>query len=385
MNFYVAKGRYKTSPFDVFLRTSRKEEIRKIYPNCPRKSRVDRRVPRKDWEKFGFYSTMTFEQARARGKQLNASKKLEKEAAARIVSNDKIKEELAIESAYLPHHLVDEYLEKLRKDFYGTSEEFLRSKALSYWRISARVIREVAIDPKDWEEERRTFYKYFMDNAFALSTVQKVISELNKWGKFQARKSNTFFENLSKPRGRDMALIVDAYESSGKKSKESAPLFPNHLLRKEDSFKADQFNWLFVSLWFGLRPAEVDKLTEENKGTYWKLSELHGRLVLHIFQTKLNSIRREKRWKLIPCLFQEQVEAVEMIKTGELRRPLGKTMQRKLGEEYTCYAGRKGFESLMREKGVPIEYTSAWLGHQNVDRTWKSYRDRMKVIIPKGF
>lgn len=385
MNFYVGKGRYKSSSFDLFLRTSNKEEIKKHCPDKPNKTRLDIRVPKEDWEKYGFYTNMTLEQAKSRSKQLNNKKKLEKAANARTAINKKIKEELEIESALLPSYLTEEYVEKLRKDFYGTKKEFLKSKQLSYWRLTAKVIREVGIENNEWADEKRSFYKHFIKMTYAPSTVQKIITEMNKWGKFCARKTKEYFEPLPKPRGRDLSLIVDAYADSSKRKKESKPLYHKQLVKHEDSFKPEQFNWLFISVWFGLRPQEVDNLKKEDKGKFWKITKKGNYKVLNIFQTKINAVERDKRWKFIPCLYPEQIEALEMIKSGEFKRPIGKTMQRRFGEGYTPYAGRKGFEKQMEQKGIAFEFISAWLGHQNVDRTWKSYKDKKSVSIPKDF
>lgn len=147
----------------------------------------------------------------------------------------------------------------------------------------------------------------------------------------------------------------------------------------------DQWNFLFVTLYFGLRPNEADKLKKEHEEKFWRI-ELQGNYeVLCIFQSKLSGLRREDRWKKIPCILEEQKKALEIIKSGEpIKRPLVKTIQRYFGENYNTYCGRKGFEFLLRTHGARFESISAYLGHRDLNRSWKSYTDKNEAYIDQN-
>jgi hypothetical protein len=45
------------------------------------------------------------------------------------------------------------------------------------------------------------------------------------------------------------------------------------------------------------------------------------------------------------------------------------------------YGGRKGFTDLMLSKGNTIENISIWMGHSTLDRTWRSYKQKMKFHL----
>jgi integrase len=88
--------------------------------------------------------------------------------------------------------------------------------------------------------------------------------------------------------------------------------------------------------------------------------------------------------KPIPLWHEGQKRCLEIIASGNFRRPLAKTMAHHFGERTNCYAGRKGFVDLMRSLGQDFEDISQWLGHQSVDMTWKHYRNRSTVKWKKA-
>jgi hypothetical protein len=86
MKFSIKKSRSKSGPeFEVSCRTYCKKQIAKLSPDNINKIRHDWRVPRDQWSHFGFYEEMTLDEAKSRGKQINAENKLEDEAIARSV------------------------------------------------------------------------------------------------------------------------------------------------------------------------------------------------------------------------------------------------------------------------------------------------------------
>jgi tyrosyl-tRNA synthetase len=126
---------------------------------------------------------------------------------------------------------------------------------------------------------------------------------------------------------------------------------------------------------------EVDNLKLGDRA--WYLAQQEGHTVFACYQWKLVSVPREKRWKFIPVLFAEQERAIEIIRSGNFKRPLPKFIKKHLAKNANTYGGRKGFESLMRSKGRTFTEAQAWLGHASIETTWKSYRDQKKVFLEK--
>lgn len=372
MGIRVRKGRSKSGP-----------EFELALDKIERGKREFSRIPKEHWGRYGFLQDMTFEEAKAHGQQINAQDKLNQEIEARAKITKRLRREGTVKSAFLPEILVGEFENKLKEDFYGTDDKFLRSKQMSFWRTAQKIISSTKVNVSDYEDRKRVYYKAFIVEEFALSTVEKLINMINKWGKFSAKKQGKFFEVLPMPTGYERSQVDDAYQESGKVSKESSPLYPIDLQTQESKFKPEQYRWLYVSLWFGLRPSEVDILTEENQGSYWELVKQGEYQVLRVYQSKLTRVQKEKRWKQIPLIFEEQITAMDFILNEPLVRPLVKTIKRYLGEKYTTYAGRKGFEALLNRKGIPLEYSSRYLGHTSIERTYKNYQDTSKARIPK--
>ena len=139
------------------------------------------------------------------------------------------------------------------------------------------------------------------------------------------------------------------------------------------------YNWLFISAWFGLRPLEIDNLKNEGM---WRLEEnMRGMIVLWVCQAKIFALPPEERWKSIPPLFSEQKTALEILVSGKFRRPIPKTMRNRFGEGVTLYGGRKGFSDLMLSLGQKLENISVWMGHSTLKRTWASYKDRKRFHL----
>lgn len=128
----------------------------------------------------------------------------------------------------------------------------------------------------------------------------------------------------------------------------------------------------------GLRPQEVDNLKNKE---LWNIEENCSLKILWVFQTKIVSLPHEDRWKPIPILFDEQEFALRIIKSQKIQRPLVKTVHHYFGEGIDLYGGRKGFVDLMLSKGHTLENISVWMGHSTLERTWKSYKQRMKYHI----
>jgi integrase len=159
----------------------------------------------------------------------------------------------------------------------------------------------------------------------------------------------------------------------------SGPISPVALELKKGIIRTELYNWIYLSVWFGLRPKEVDNLHEEN---FWRVEKLwNGRRVLWVYQTKVIALPEEDRWKPIPILYAQQEEGLNILNTNNFKRPWAKTVRFHFGKDVTLYGGRKGFTDLMLAKGHTIENISIWMGHSTINRTWKSYKNRRKYHI----
>ena len=103
-----------------------------------------------------------------------------------------------------------------------------------------------------------------------------------------------------------------------------------------------------------------------------------------VYQTKLSSLSKDKRWKPIPLYFTEQKEAFKIIKSGQFKRPLNKTIQRLMDGQIETYSPRKGFVDLMLERGFALEDISTFLGHADINMTWRHYKDKFAFKLPKA-
>ncbi len=86
------------------------------------------------------------------------------------------------------------------------------------------------------------------------------------------------------PMGHERQRIVDRYYDTNK-SKKAIPLTPEKLYSVKYKLSDENFNWLFISVWLGLRPKEIDSLKSDDLCRLETLST--GLQVLWTYQTKL--------------------------------------------------------------------------------------------------
>jgi integrase len=336
-------------------------------------------IPIDAWPALGFDFRMTIDQARSRAKQLNASNSLEREAIRKAALRV-AKLELT-ESALLPQHLVEEF-ETLLLGRRGSSDRHKR-KMLTHWKKLKTIILDLQLEPSQYVDNKEKIYDWFIEREVSLEYALKLIGMLNQWGDLNCRRQSAYFKAVPMPKGRDRQMIADTYYDSEGFRGESSPLTPQMLDAKRDTLKEPQYKWLAISLWFGLRPYEVDNLkTPDPK--LWRIvrNDLLGVDVLEIYQSKLTAVPRDKRWKRIPVFHPKQIEALEYIKAGDFKKPLVKVMPLVFDTgRITFYGGRKGFEGLMTELGQDLREIASWMGHQSIERTWTKYRDRDRVAF----
>jgi integrase len=330
----------------------------------------------KDFPHYGFDSRLSFEEAAALRTALNKQSALKVVAERRSRIHKEIKEKDAALSAFVSDEEgFREYVSRTQR-----SANFTSSKFTSHWRATKRMLAALRIAPDAFEDSKRLFYRYFAEKQFAPSYCVKLLRCLNLYGKFYAKKYKVHVEHIPQPNGYDLSDVADAHFEKKPHGGASSPLKLSDLAKLESGLSPEQYRWMYISLWCGLRPHEVNSL--HKAGTYrWEVKE--GVDILCVFQSKLKKLTRERRWKRIPMVEPEQACIKEMVEAKAFSKPLVKTVQRILDETYTCYAGRKGFEPLMKGRGQDFVNISRWLGHQDLNRTFKDYGDLMDVSFKK--
>lgn len=338
--------------------------------------RVTKYIPKIEWQNtLGIDPrTTTKEQAQDICRRLNKIEDVRRREEIKNKVNERLNEEEEIDCIHLPKSFVREFEEVVLVERLGHSD-----KVMSHWRAVKRLIRTVQLDPSDWADRSFKIYNYFEDRKDSPSYAQKLLRILNIWGQWISKKQSKAFLPVEFPRGNKRERIASSYFDKNEKGMASAPIAPSDLDMAKSKLKTEHYNWLYISIWFGLRPSEIDQLLKPDS---YKI-EMEGSVkVLYVYQTKLSSIPRADRWKLIPILQPQQDYALSLIASGNFKRPLTKTIKLHVKDGATCYAGRKAFHKLMSDYGYGIELISAWMGHKSVERTWRSYRDNLKVALP---
>ena len=337
-------------------------------------------VPHDRWRALGFIARMSAVEARARARQLNALAIVKKQE----LQLRKLRlEELDLQKrnqAFLPEEFTAEFeLKYLRsRDSQSKRRRNKMTRAHILWRAVQKLIVHIKVEPTEWNLNQDQIYDYFFERSYSLSYLNKMLNVLNPWGFFICKKIDAPYLSVQRPRGYERQRLVDRYyENIGKRKRASRPLSPILLNSAKEKMRPKQFNWLFVSVWLGLRPREIDNLGDKN---LWKVEELAtGTKVLWVYQTKLIALPPIDRWKPVPLIYDEQKFAAKIIEDGLFERPLNKTVRRYFGEGVTLYGGRKGFTDLMLGKGHTLEAISQWMGHSTIGRTWRTYKDRLGV------
>lgn len=339
-----------------------------------------RDIPESEFSRLGFHTAMALHEAQARRDQINAQGSLLRQEERRIEISKRLDKEEKVLDAFLDKRDVQEF----EQTILFASEERMniakRNKMDSHWRKARRILVQLKIKPEDWNYHKRRFYDVFARERLSPSYTQKIISVMNIWGRFHCRKYRLYFEPLEFPVGHEKERIADKYYDKDKKGRVSDPITPEMLRAKERELSPEWFNWFYLSVWFGLRPAEVDTLNKPPGERTWHVGTNGKVAYLAIYQPKLTAVPRDKRTKIIPCITPEQMEGLAIIKKGQFKRPSHvRHIRSYFGEHVTLYGGRKGFPQLMRSLGQTIEDYTAWMGHQTMERTFKDYKDKQAI------
>lgn len=340
-------------------------------------------VDKNRWRALGFHSGMSLEDARVRAKQINAQRFL-KEQEKRLYTQQKIEKAEKIKNEFcLPLEFVAEFEKRFIRVRDSETESGRRKKSRAHivWRAAQKTIVAVQIEPSEWFYHIHEIYDHFHGCRYSVRYIHAILKFINLWGFFISRKLAQPFLQIPVPRGYERMRLIEAnyQKQSDSVRRVSKPLTPEQLDLVIERLNRENFNWLFLSVWFGLRPQEIDNLKNKN---LWKIKKLqNGREILWIFQTKIVALPPEDRWKPIPIIFEQQKFGLQIIKSGFYKRPIIKTMRRHFGRGIDLYGGRKGFSDLMLKKNQSFENISVWMGHSTLDRTWRSYKCRTQFHL----
>jgi hypothetical protein len=364
----------------VFAKPSNKTKYRLVQEEWTPK-RSCKAIPKEAYAALGFHPNMSFEEADARAKQLNLQDKLDKKAI--IAATARVKHQTEVASAYLPEWLVKPFMVELTEMYNDNSERL--DTVLKHWTTAQKLIAELELDSKNFFAERIKILTFYKLQKWSPDYIKRINRILNLWGGFVSRKTNTFYQPLPKLSNNQTQKIVELREDKDDIRKAAPALKWNDLNNKKSTFEhaglLSQWNWLFIGLWFGLRPKEIDNLVKQGHLEI-KFDDTNKIHVLAVYQTKLTSLPKEKRWKHIPIYCDEQKTALEIIKTGNFKRPLNKTLKRIFSEPIETYSPRKGFTDLMLEKQFSLEDISTFLGHCDISTTWRHYKDKFTFKLP---
>lgn len=324
-----------------------------------------------------FHLKMTLEEAQAKSRDLNRLKEIHRHAE-RKVSIKKRMEKEAIQSAVsFPDET--EFLSWLRDNQRFASIK--ENKTDSHWHNAKKIIATIGLKPTDYADKKQAIYRWFATNSLSISYLQKVLRLINLYGRFYSRKYKVYFEEVEMPTGYARSDIEDAFFEKNPDGRAAKPMTPELLESKRSKFKPEHWNWVYLSTWLGLRPGEVDSLTVAKN---YRLEIVSGKSVVWVYQSKLTGIPRADRWKPIPLIESEQKRVLALLESKDFKKPLVKTMAMHFGEGFALYSGRKGFESIMRDRGYSLENIAQWLGHQSIETTWKKYVNKKNVRWDKA-
>lgn len=334
------------------------------------------------WRSLGFYHAMTVAEARSRASQLNSQLTLKRQEERIYKIEVSLQEKQIRFEAVLPEEFVSEFEQRFIRHYDSQTKDRARrrTRAYSMWQAAQRMIVAVGVEPSEWFYYGHEIYEYFYQKQFSLRYILSILKLANLWGFFISRKMARPFLPVPVPRGYERQRLIDEFYRKERRSRRASdPLSPEMLSSVWKKMNALNYHWLYLTVWLGLRPQEVDNLHDR---ALWRVEKLYnGRELLWVFQTKIVALPPEDRWKPIPILFDEQKFALKIIRDASFKRPLMKTVKKYLGDKVDLYGGRKGFVDLMLSREQSLENISVWMGHSTLNRTWRSYKNRRKFHL----
>lgn len=280
----------------------------------------------------------------------------------------------------MPQGLLAGFNEHLKEPTLGSNERYETLK--SQWTTAKKIILQLQISPESFYKSQFKFLAVLLKQQYSSDYAKRLRYIINFWGRFYSRKTKTYFAPIPALNGLQKEKLLEAREEKEDFRTASTPVEWNVLKNTKTTFENEgliaQWNWLFPSTWFGLRPLKTDRLhTEMNK--YWKLVKTKKELELWVYQSKLRSIPKPERWKGIPITLPEQKSALKIIESKNFKRPLVKTLSRIFEVKgIDTYSPRKGFTDLLLGLGFGPEDIAIFLVHRSIPMTWKPEKQNSK-------
>lgn len=331
-------------------------------------------VPFAELNQHFFNSAMTLEEAREQAKKLNQQLHTDTWMKKRAIIQEKTRRALREKVLYLPDSLSFAFEEEL-----SSHPDPKRMKSI--WRAARKLIKEVRIPPEEWKRRKQNIYNYFEMKRLSPDYAKKIIRVMNMWGEFYSQKTNSPYSHLPCPVGSAAGRLRRTYNTHRKTNKASDGMTVELLNQVKPKLSLEQFNYMLISFWFGLRPQEMANLAKGTTYSYFDHDDENNVEVLNILQTKLSNLADEEQWKSIPILYPEQRQAASIIRSGIFKAPRLKTLKNYTLGNYHLYAGRKGFGPLMWGLGHDVVEVSSWLGHKSIDRTYRSYMKWKRIKL----
>ena len=250
--------------------------------------KTDTMVERLAYPELGFRPDWTFEQARERCSILNKEKTLTqakaREAASRVLELQSSNEIL------FPQERVSEFQKRLENENEG-SELHLKKLGSHFLKIQ-KICTDLKLLPHQYKDNEKLVYKWFAKNKVSLDYAQKLIGLMNRWGYFFSKADGRFFETIAPIKGISRENIREAHEGKTGVRTESESITPELLSKYKSKLSDENYKFLFVLIWFGLRPKELVDLSKLEIKTNDDQMKF-----LVVYQSKLVSIEKSKRFK----------------------------------------------------------------------------------------
>lgn len=365
----------------VFVLKAKKTKFRVFIEEWTPTRHVTTVTPQ-NYPTFNISEQMTLEQAKSAAKEYNLKNKLQKKKDARVTAE--AQQRSLLDSFALPEYLVDAFNTELRQEYSHNPERL--DTVLQHWSSAKVMLAKLQVEPSQYFEKRFEIFEYYEEKCWSADYIKRITKICNIWGSFYSRKKGTFFEPIPKI-GIRIQQIVKKRETKENIRKAATPLIWDELRNLKSSFENEhlshQWNWLYLGMFFGLRPSEIDNLKNEK---YFKIKDdpTNNVTVLLVYQNKLRNLPEAKRWKVIPIVEPEQKECLEIITQQAFKRPLNKTLKRLFSTKgIDTYSPRKGFTDLFLNRGYELEDISVFLGHSSIETTWRHYKNKLVFKLPK--
>lgn len=324
-----------------------------------------RRIPKLEWLQHGFAHCETLEQAREVARTKKAEERYYAKKEKALARLRQAQEDTCL---YLPSELVTKF------------EHLYVGKTIRapHWETAKSVIRKVNLPLKEWYRQKHFFYEEFARRAYSPDYAGTIRRILNRYLDYVIDERGEVFRHLPTPSRAAINKIRRAYEAyKGRPRRRASGRMDFALLRQyREKFTPEEYHWLFIAIAFGLRPEEVDQLSDSTK---WMVQVRHGKRGLHIYTPKKerDTARPLARWRRIPILTPEQEKAISYISAQvPIKRPTKvlKELRDRYGRKLTPYCGRKEFYPFWCAQ-YDKATVAKWMGHSDLSTGLRHYDD----------